>query len=52
MLNPIAPIVAASFFFIAIVGKFYRVLHIVRNDKKDIADSGIELLKNSQKKFR
>ena len=31
----------ASFFVIAIVNKFNRLLHVVRNDKKDIVDSGL-----------
>ena len=39
----LAPIVAASFFVIAIVEWLNRLLHCVRNDKKDIADSGIKL---------
>lgn len=30
---------AASFFVIAIAEKLYRLLHAVRNDKKDTADS-------------
>ena len=35
----------ASFFVIAIAKKFNRLLHFVRNDKKDIVESGIKLLK-------
>ena len=41
----LAPITTASFFVIAIVEWFYRLLHFVRNDKKDIVESGIKLLK-------
>ena len=37
----IAPMGTASFFVIAIVNKFNRLLHVVRNDKKDIVDSGL-----------
>jgi len=44
----IAPIGTASFFVIAMGKLFNRSLHFVRNDKKDIVDSGIKL----QKKFR
>lgn len=40
MLETIAPIAAASFFVIAIVEKFNRLLHFIRNDKKDTAESG------------
>jgi len=36
----IAPIAAASFFVIAIAEKFQILLHFVRNDKKDTAESG------------
>jgi hypothetical protein len=37
----IAPMGTASFFVIAMVDKFNRLLHVVRNDKKDIVDSGL-----------
>ncbi|WP_262691744.1 hypothetical protein [Epilithonimonas vandammei] len=37
----IAPMGTASFFVIAIVDKFNRLLHVVRNDKKEIVDSGL-----------
>ena len=45
MAKPIALIEAAYFFVIAIADKFTRWLHVVRNDKKDTAESGIKLLK-------
>jgi hypothetical protein len=45
----IAPIGTASFFVIAMSEWFNRLLHFVRNDKKDIVDSGIKLQKNSAK---
>ena len=32
----------ASFFVIAIVEMFYRLLQVVRNDKKDIVDSRLQ----------
>ncbi|WP_379969457.1 hypothetical protein [Epilithonimonas sp. UC225_85] len=32
----------ASFFVIAIVEKFNRLIDVVRNDKKDIVDSRLE----------
>jgi hypothetical protein len=44
MTNTLAPIAAASFFVIA-GERFQGLLHCVRNDKKDIAESGIKLLK-------
>ncbi|HEX7870038.1 MAG TPA: hypothetical protein VF455_07980 [Chryseobacterium sp.] len=40
MSETIAPIAATSFFVIAIAGNFNRLLHLVRNDKKDTAESG------------
>ncbi len=48
MLNAIAPIVTASFFVIAIAEWFYKLLHFVRNDKKDIVESGMKLLKKQR----
>ncbi|MFC4687238.1 hypothetical protein ACFO4P_09880 [Epilithonimonas pallida] len=41
----LAPIATASFFVIAIADLFNRLLHFVRNDKKDIVESGKQLLK-------
>lgn len=38
----LAPIAAASFFVIAILEKFNGLLHFFRNDKKDIAESGLK----------
>jgi hypothetical protein len=46
----IAPIGAASFFVIAMSEWFNKLLHFVRNDEKDIADSGIKLPKKIPQK--